>query len=185
MTAFPEFQKKHEVGTFCTPASQDVIDSYQDRLPVQLLEEWQEKGWCSYSKGLIWLVNPSDFREVLEDWLDPSDDALVFGRTAFGDLFLWRNNEVEFLSTQYAKIANLIDDVTLFFEYSLCSETFLNDVLDRKLFRKALKQYGQLEQDECYGFEPVLALGGSGEIDTIRKVKLREYLGILSQVAGT
>lgn len=184
MTAFSEFNKKHGAGTSCTPAPQDIIDTYQNRLPAPLLKEWQESGWCSYSKGLIWLVNPSDFREVVEDWLDPSEDALVFGRTAFGDLFLWRNNEVQFFSTQYAKIVNLTGDITLFFEYSLCSKIFLNDALDHKLFLKALKQLGQLEQDECYGFEPVLALGGSGEIDTVRKVKLREYLGLLSQVAG-
>jgi hypothetical protein len=182
MTVFPEFRKKHGNGTSCISASKEIIDTYQNKLPISLLEEWQEVGWCSYSSGLIWLVNPSDFCDVLEEWIDPSEQALVFARTAFGDLFLWRNNEVEFLSTQYAKMANLIDDIALLFEYSFCDNRFLDNVIDQKLFRKALKQHGPLEYDECYGFEPVLALGGSGEIDTVHKVKLREYLGILSQV---
>ena len=184
MAAFSKFKKKHGAGAFCTSAPQDIINSYQNRLPAPLLEKWQESGWCCYGKGLIWLVNPLDFNEVLEDWLDASENALIFGRTAFGDLFLWHNDEVQYLHTQYARLESLVNDINFFFEFALCDDGYLDTVLDRKLFRKALKQLGQLKRDECYGFEPVLALGGSGEIDTVRKVKLREYLGLLSQVAG-
>jgi hypothetical protein len=108
----------------------------------------------------------------------------VFARTAFGDLFLWRNNQVEFLSTQYARFAELTDDISLVFEHSLCDDRYLNNGLDRKLTVKATKKLGPLSPDECYGFEPVLALGGSGKIDTVQKVKLVEYLSMLSQVAG-
>jgi hypothetical protein len=47
-----------------------------------------------------------------------------------------------------------------------------------------LKRLGRLRFDQCYAFEPVLALGGTGEAETTKIVKIREYLGILSQIVS-
>jgi hypothetical protein len=185
MTAFPEFRKKHKIDAPGSPVPQDVMDICQHKLPASLIEEWKEVGWCSYSKGLIWLVNPLEYQENLAEWLDSVEDAMVFAVTAFGDLILWRNGEVQYLYTQYAKILPFIDDIDIFFEFSLSSDSFLEDVIDYKLFRQALNKCGQLDLGECYGFEPVLALGGSGTIDTIKKLQTNEYLSFLSQVAET
>jgi hypothetical protein len=184
LTAFPDFHKKHGAGENCVAAPKDVIEQYRSRLPNSLLELWQQSGWCSYAKGLIWIVNPSAFAETLSEWVEASDNALVFARTAFADMFLWRNHRVEFLSTQYAWFAELTDDVSRLFESLLCEDRVLNNLLIRNFTVKATKKLGPLAPDECYGFEPVLALGGSGKIDTVQKVKLVEYLSMLSQVAG-
>jgi hypothetical protein len=183
MTAFPDFRSKHKIDMPGRPVLQDVIDFYQDKLPAPLLEEWKEVGWCSYSKGFIWLVNPLEYKEILEDWIAPSEQALVFARTAFGDLLLWHNGEVKHLYTQYARLEPLVSDISFFFEFSLCDNSYLNTAFDYKVFHQALKNNGQLEESECYGLEPVLALGGSGAIDTIKKLKINEYLSFLSQVA--
>jgi hypothetical protein len=59
MTTFPDFHKKHGAGENCVAAPKDVIEQYRSRLPDPLLELWQQSGWCSYAKGLIWIVNPS------------------------------------------------------------------------------------------------------------------------------
>jgi hypothetical protein len=183
MATFPEFTKKHGVGVTYASVPQDILQSYEGKLPAPLLEEWAAVGWCSYGNGLIWLVNPAEYTDVLSDWLEPSDQALVFARTAFGDLYVWRNNEIQHLHTQYARIQSLFDDINFFFEFSMCDQDYLNTVLEQKLFRKALEKLGQLEPNECYGFEPVLALGGSGTLETTTKFALREYLSFLSQVA--
>jgi hypothetical protein len=58
----------------------------------------------------------------------------------------------------------------------------LDDVLDQKLFQKARKKLGPIEYDECYGFEPAIALGGPGTLSTLRRVKLREHLSLLAQL---
>ena len=55
-------------------------------------------------------------------------------------------------------------------------------MLEQKLFRKALKKLGPLQHDECFGFEPAIALGGSESVENVRIVKLREHLSILSQL---
>jgi hypothetical protein len=186
MSTFPEFAKKYGAGVPYATVSQDVLQLYQGLLPEPLLKEWAAVGWCSYEKGFLWLVNPTEFTDVLKDWFEPSDQALVFARTAFGDLFMWRNNEIQYLHTQYARTQSLSDDIEIFFDYfdfSICDHDYFDGALEQKLFPKALEKFGQLEPSECYGFEPVLALGGSGTLETNKKVALREYLSFLSQVA--
>jgi hypothetical protein len=185
MAIFPEFTKKHGVGVPYAPVSHDVLQSYQGQLPPALLEEWAAVGWCSYGNGFLWLVNPAEYTDILSDWLEPSDQALVFGRSAFGNLLVWRNNEMQYLHVQYARIQTLTKNINFFFEFSMCDKEFLDKVLEQKLFYQAVKKLGELEPDEYYGFEPVLALGGVETIETTTKVALREYLSFLSQVATT
>ena len=40
-----------------------------------------------------------------------------------------------------------------------------------------------LEQDECYGYLPLLGMGAD-RIDNLKKVKLKEYLAIVAQTLG-
>jgi hypothetical protein len=183
MATFPEFTKKYGVGVPYASVPQDVFQSYQGQLPAPLLEEWAAVGWCSYGNGFLWLVNPAEYTDVLSGWLEPSDQALVFGRTAFGNLLVWRNNEMQYLYTQYARIQTLTKNINFFFEFSMCDKDFLDKVLEQKLFYQAVKKLGELKPNECYGFEPILALGGSETIETTTKVSLHEYLSLLSQVA--
>jgi hypothetical protein len=183
MSTFPEFTTKHGAGVPYATVSQDVLQLYEGRLPAPLLKEWAAAGWCSYGKGFLWLVDPAGFTDVLRDWLEPSDQSLVFAQTAFGNLLVWRNNEIQYLHTQYARIQTLTKNINFFFEFSMCDQEFLDKVLEQKLFRQALKKLGELAPGECYGFELVFALGGSGTLETTNKVALREYLSFLSQVA--
>ena len=57
-------------------------------------------------------------------------------------------------------------------------------MLKASLFERARELLGPPERDECYAFEPALALGGPGTLETIRRVQLREHLGILAQLVG-
>jgi hypothetical protein len=124
MTVFPEFTKKYGVGVPYAPVPQDVLQSYQGQLPPALLEEWTAVGWCSYANGLIWLVNPAEYTDILSDWLEPSAQALVFGRSAFGNLLVWRNNEMQYLHVQHARIQTLTKNINFFFELNLRRLTF-------------------------------------------------------------
>ncbi|RMU47703.1 hypothetical protein ALP27_05220 [Pseudomonas savastanoi pv. glycinea] len=50
-------------------------------------------------------------------------------------------------------------------------------------FEPALKNLGQLQSDEMYGFVPALALGGPVELKNLQKVKTTEHLMFLSQLS--
>jgi hypothetical protein len=182
MPQFEEFKKKHGPGTQCRPATEKSLKAYRKLLPESLIAEWEEAGWCAYGEGLVWIVNPDELKAAVKEWLGASNKALPFARSAFGHLFLWDEKGAHMLDPHYGTIAKLIDDIPLVLNYTFCSKQYLDKVLDQKLFRKSLKKLGALDFDECYGFEPAIALGGPGTLDTIRKVKLREHLSILAQL---
>jgi hypothetical protein len=183
MTHFPGFKEKHGSGIKSRKVPDESIKLYKDLLPSSLIGNWREEGWCGYAKGLIWTVDPSEFQSVLSYWIEPSSLSIVFARTAFGDMVVWDGQTIKYVSVIYNQISELTKDMEMLFEYIFCDDDYLKDALDLKLYRSALKKLGQLESDECYGFEPALALGGSGELDTLKKSKLREYIGILAQLS--
>ena len=182
MTVFNKFTKTYGIGTDCRSISSTALSKYSQLVPDFLVQYWRDVGCCAYGNGLIWVIDPDDLVDVLDDWLGPNHGAIPFCRSAFADIFVWSEGAVKSLATQFGKFDEIMARIDTFFDGPLCSDWYINDMLQKKLFHKAVKKLGALRYDECYAFEPVLALGGSGEIETIRKVKIREYLGVLSQI---
>ena len=182
MDPFPKFRKKHGPPEDCRAVPSERLSAYESRLPSALLELWKTDGWCSYAKGLIWMTDPEELKDILELWLDKAENRSIFGRTAFGDLFVWDGRETQYLDVQHGTLTSFGGMVTVFFEVSLCSDRFLDATLWRKLYRKALPRLGRPAFDECYALEPALALGGSIEEKNLAKVKLREHVAILAEV---
>lgn len=182
MAQFMNFKKQHGPAAECRPAKANVITAYGKKLPAPLLAEWKESGWCSFGDGLIWLVDPDFLKVSVREWLGATSKAIPFARSAFGHLYLWDDEGAHMLDPQHGTIAKIVNKIEVVFDYVLCRKEYLNDVLDQKLFKKARKKLGPLEFDECYGFEPAIAIGGPGTLDTLRKVKLREHLSILAQL---
>ena len=181
MPQFEEFKKNHRRGS-CRPAPPDRVTAYRHKLPDPLVAEWTESGWCGYGDGLIWLYDPKELQAPIKEWLGSSTKAIPFARSAFAHVFLWDSEGAHMLDPHYGTLAKVVDNINVVFDYVLCRKQYLDDVLDRKLFRKALKKLGPLEHDECYGFEPAIALGGPGTLETLRRVKVREHLSILAQL---
>jgi hypothetical protein len=71
---------------------------------------------------------------------------------------------------------------------------FLNDLIDDEYkveFLKpqnyyiALQNQGAPEYDECFGYVPLLCLGGSEDANQLKKVKLLEHMELILAVGGT
>ena len=181
MSSFSLFTAKHGSGKDCRKPTGTSIRNYESRLPTGIIDLWKESGWCGYSGGLFWLTDPEELTDILELWLGTENQMIAFGRTAFADLFLWDGTEVQYLDVHYGQRAPLAGEL-VFFEKSLISNNFLNKVAGRGLYRKAQSRLGKLAYDECYAFEPALALGGPGTPESLAKVKLREHLAFLAQI---
>jgi len=75
-----------------------------------------------------------------------------------------------------------VDDSNWFFGRTLTSKTFmLQSELSRH--RAARAAAGPLEWDDMYTYVPAFALGGSDGTSKVERVKAREQLVILSQLA--
>ena len=182
MSAFELFKKKHGEPQKCEKVSEKLIKTFTGKLPDILLEEWKETGLCSYGGGLLWTVNPEDYDDILDDWLDKPTGCYAFLRTAFGSVFFWNGSDNYFLDVVEKDISRVFDRVDSVFNGTLCDDNYLKSVILRPFFKKALAKFGALEKNECYGILPPLDMGGELALDNVKKVKIREYLAVLTEL---
>ena len=161
----------------------DIIkhEKYISKAPEDLLTEWKEFGFRGYNNGLIWTCDPNESILSYEDWPPLDGSGFEIMRTAFGDVCTLQNNEFLWLNIYSGRTTNFDPDPDIHFNYTLINKDFRTDFLMEKLFKTALKKLGPLSVDECYGFAPIPALGGAMKKEYLIKVKMREYISILSQ----
>jgi hypothetical protein len=168
------------------------IERYRGKLPDQLLQYWDEYGWCGYADGLFWTVNPQEYEPALEAWIGNTsfmeqDAYHVIARGAFGDLYFWgektgftlKISALGSYAVPYAlPIASLDQEAQWFFSTRNKKGNDFGDC-----FARALKKLGRLRADEMYGFVPAIAAGGSSDFDKLQKLKIVEHLVFLAQLA--
>ncbi len=171
------------------------LKRYRGKLPDQLLDYWQEQGWCGYADGLFWTVDPEEYEPVLEAWIGDTpfmehDAYHIIGRGAFGDLYFWGEKSGRSLTIMP------VDSSCIFRESQVVLENKQDQQLqsffgsmDRErndfdgMFAPALEKLGPVKYDEMYGFVPALALGGPSKLDHLEKLKAVEHLIFLGQLA--
>jgi hypothetical protein len=57
-----------------------------------------------------------------------------------------------------------------------------NSAKSALMFKKCIKRLGKLKHGECYGLVLALALGGSADLDSVRRVKALEHFTFLAQL---
>ena len=199
---FSHFIKKFGEPENCEPCNEKVITRYEDKLPQQLFQYWEELGWCSYAKGLTWMVNPKEYQDTLKEWLrgtlfEDRDDLSVVSRTAFGELSVWAKGKGKVLGID--PNLNVIyyypeDDensfskedenekIRRFWGLKKVNNEDYKDKNENYLFQRALKKFGSLKKDEQYGYKFSPKLGGNELLDNMYIVKLDVYHSIASQL---
>lgn len=188
-----------------TMPTNETLELFKGKLPERLLEYWQEYGFCGWGDGIFWIVNPQDYHEILQTWLEGtefaerekngSDSYYVIGRGAFGDLIVWgrtsglsikinSNFGMIFPSDYSDKLRERGEErsIELFFATMRKEPLDQKSVDEKPLFEQALKNLGPLEADEMYAFVPALALGGVNKLENLQKVKAIEHLNFLAEL---
>ena len=178
--------------------SDDIINKYKGKLPTQLLEYWKAFGFSGWGNGLFWLVNPEEYQDTLDVWLEnietqPHEEYFVIARSAFGDLEIWGtiHGNCYTISPIMNQIFPNIQDIETGEEDLLIrifissKEKKLLDIKDyrnKPLFERAVKKYGELTKNEMFGFEPALVLGGEAKLENVRKLPIISHLQILASL---
>jgi hypothetical protein len=168
-----------------TPEASGLSASASD-LPADLADCLAELGIRSFRSGLFLTVDPSISDELLNDWrwLVPVD-ALVWARSAFGDLFLYLPNEAEpvsFLDTMGGTVQTLGPSVA-----AVLNTTFLrDDFKDEKLLsylRDELQSAGRIAGGStCFSFRRPIKLGGKIDATNIDVCDLITHCAIQGQL---
>lgn len=184
MTQFTDFHAAYQSPTQCKQPSAEALKKYSNLLPPDLIAEWKQSGWCAYDDGLLWTTDPGDFESAIDDWLDfDSGQAVVFLRTAFAHLYVWHEGFAYSFDPHRGEISQVTDDIDLMFTL-LTDDDIRQKILRVDLFQRVKEKLGAPDRDECYAFVPALALGGQEKVENVQRVKLREHLALLHEIAG-
>ena len=104
--------------------------------------------------------------------------------TGFGDIITWEKNE--YLSI--VKYKNGTFDIILkrFVHIFNCLQDpyFLEKYFQIDTYNEAVAKYGELNFDECFGYVPLLGLGGSEKVENLKKVKIKEHIELITHLVG-
>ena len=163
----------------------EVIEKYKDKIPPELLAMWKDYGFGSFWNGYLKIINPDDFREILDESYFASSYSIPVFATGLGDLITWQKSKYV-VAVQYRKgsfkpisanFVRFMQDLSTEYEY-------ISKVLENEQYEQAVKKQSMLEYDECFGYVPLLALGGRGKVENLQKVKIREHIVLITQTAG-
>lgn len=182
---FEKFIESHPNFKIVAKPTSDELVKYSPLLPAELIQFWEQYGFGTFMDGYLKIVNPAQFQGILHEYYLPfMEPATVFGVTAFGDLLVWEREWVKQVNLRRGKGENQGSRITSFFNTILAKWDNAGPELDAEQFRPALERLGECAFDECYGYFPALALGGSEKVENLQKVKLREHISMLSQMVG-
>ncbi len=153
---------------------EDTLRFFKDKVPADLIAFWEKYGFGNYGNGIIKVVNPEVYADVLGIWLGRGKDwsripILVSG---FGDIFYYRridaeNEDVSVVDLHYRRIIVCTDyesyTLKFFFEDYITNDDFSAPFLRKELFAKSTKKLGSLKPDEIFFFSPALIFGGGTE----------------------
>lgn len=165
-------------------ASQECIEKYEQKLPAELINIWKNYGFGSFMNGYLRIINPDDIMEFFQSSYFNASESIPIMATAFGDLIIWENQEfVGIVEYRHGKSETIIEGFDVFMILLNDSDS-LKIMFTLNTYEKALKKHGALEFDECYGYVPLLALGGKKSIANLKKVKMREHIALIVEMTG-
>ena len=177
MTIFADFNLIEKV-------SGDIVEKYRGIVLDEIIEIWQEYGFGDCLNGYLKVIDPDKYRPFLEEVYRCTPDEIPVFVTGMGDIINCnRNGYLEWLNFRYNECSMIGK------KFSLTMRRFTtNDFLDNTLkwlpYPEAVEKYGQLEYDECFGYTPLLSLGGSEKVENLSKVKLVEHIYMMCQIQG-
>jgi len=177
---------KHQVlKDFSTiqKVSDNLISKYNGKVPNEILDLWKEFGFGTFMDDYIKVVNPDDFEEILQETSKRYKDAIVLFSTSLGDLIVWSDNYVRLVSYRYGTVKTILFSFDFFFN-NIRDEDFRNEDLEWQPYQKAIEKYGKPAYNECFGYVPLLGIGGEEKVENLDKVKLVEHIYLITEFMG-
>lgn len=173
------------------------LAKYTNTAPKELITLWQEVGLGIFCNGLFRIVSPDDYQVFVDTYIEDKERyfeySLPFMTTAFGDIFVWvkdicqKREYVIFINVRSGNWDIITSRIDLLFNVYIVSEEWLKKDFDLKVtdFSKLTDKLGIPKADECFGYVPALALGGSKSLKNVQIVKMLPYIDIIAQTIGT
>lgn len=174
---FETFKKENDIN-------QRICNKYEKILPSELISVWKKYGLGSFFYGYLKIINPEEYQELIIDTYFRGSVAIPIFVTAFGDIICWEENRyIRMIKYKYGLFKGMAAGFEFFFE-DLGNGLFDDEYFELSKYYEAVKLLGEVEYDECFGYVPLLGLGGNEKTENLKKVKIREHIELISQMVG-
>lgn len=163
---------------------QEVVEKYQNQIPEELLRIWQEDGLGTFLNGYLKVINPDDYLGLIQETYFRGNVSIPIFATAFGDIITFEENKYLGLLEYKNGNFDIFTENLHYFLNDLSDVEFQEEYFELPLYYQAVEQHGHLDYNQCFGFVPLLALGGPKEISHLSKVKIFEHILLITQLAG-
>lgn len=164
--------------------NQELVSKYEKILPDELMNIWKNYGLGSTYNGYIKIINPDEFQELLNETYFRGKISVPILVTAFGDIITIEEGQyigmVKYKNGSFGMLAANFNR----FMQNLSEDYYMKKYFQIFQYTEAVKKLGELEHDECFGYVPLLGLGGREKVDNLDKVKIREHIELISQMVG-
>ena len=161
-----------------------IINKYENQLPQEIIDLWKNYGYGTFYNGYLKVINPNEYKELVEKTYFQGNVSIPILATAFGDIITWEKNQfLGILKYRYGENDVISDGFDFFFE-DLQAGEFDKEHFTISKYKDAIDKYGKLEYDECFGYTPILAMGGNESVENLKNVKIKEYIAIISNFIG-
>jgi hypothetical protein len=172
----------------------ETLEKYKGKVANKLLEYWEIEGFRAYANGMIWITNPEEYTEIINEYLKDTpfekiDTFHVFAKDAFATLYLVAEvigetitiniafNSIITLESKFKQISENKDSVIeSFFIGTDKEDTDMEDTYEEPLFDRALEKLGMLKKDEVYAFKGLLNTGADQTIENLIKMNIFDYI---------
>jgi len=176
--AFGSFQPVQAIG-------EDTIARFAGQVPAAVVDLWRSQGAGFVGEhGFFRFVDPARAALMLEGVLGLPDGATVLFATALGDLVIHVNGLYLVIKSRWGAI-DLIQDTSVAQLIDAVEDAaLLESVWEWQPYPEAAERDGVPGFEQCFGFVPLLALGGRATAENLRLSGLYEHLEVIAQMAG-
>ena len=173
-----DFKKKKDMP-------KEIIEKYKGQVPDKVIEIWKNYGLGSFLNGYLRVINPDDYKELVEETYFRGKESIPLFTTAFADVITWQKNRYIGIIFYKEEDFDIIDSGMDFFFTDIYTEDSLrNDFFDLKLYEKAVKKYGELEYNQSFCFVPLLGFGGKKRVDNLDKGDTLTHIYLITELVG-
>ncbi len=163
---------------------EETISKITNFLPMEISEILKKYGCGNILNGYLRIINPFEYQEVIKDTYFDAENSVPFMATAFGDIIIYKKNGYIGIIKYKENESGIIGKKISLFLRFLEDSGFKKMYFDIPLYEEAINKYGQLEYEECFGFVPLLPMGGKKDVDHLEKVNEKVHIALITQVVG-
>ena len=134
------------------------------------------------SIGSQWKTRADDVESQVT-YIMPFDDIPVF-ITGMGDIITCNSRgSFTILDYRHQRLEILWTGKEIEWNYFM-DEDYNEEYVQWNPYFEAVKKYGEPQYNECFGYEPLLSLGGKESIENLKKMNFEVHITIMGEIQG-